>query len=105
MIAIHPGDILKTEFLEPMGIMPHRLSKKLHVPAPRVNGIVLERRGISAEMALRLGFFFGVGAQFWMNLQAEYDRRLAHNAFLQAVTSEIKPYASQPEAFGLARIS
>ncbi len=90
--AIHPGDILKTEFLEPMGLTPFRLSQELHVTAPRVNDIVLERRGITAEMALRLGRFFGTSAQFWSNLQTEYDRRVALNALPSAELASITPH-------------
>jgi addiction module HigA family antidote len=55
MIAIHPGEVLKEEFLIPLGITPYRLAQELHVPAPRVNDVVLGKRGISADTALRLG--------------------------------------------------
>ena len=95
LIAIHPGDILKTEFLEPMGMTPYRLSRALHVPAPRVNDIVLERRGISAEMALRLARFFGTTPQLWSNLQAEYERRMALNALEPGALGAIEPYVSR----------
>ena len=77
MIAIHPGEILKEEFMEPMGLTSYRLSKQIQVPAPRVNDIVLGRRGITADTALRLGRYFNLPAQFWLNLQNEYDLRLA----------------------------
>jgi addiction module HigA family antidote len=88
MIAIHPGEILKEEFLDPLGVTPYRLAKELHVPAPRVNDIVLGKRGISADTALRLGRYFNLPAQFWMNLQNEYDLRSASN---KAVLDAIEP--------------
>jgi len=71
--SIHPGEILREEFLKPMGLSAYELAKRLHVPAPRVNDIVLERRGISADTAVRLSRFFGTTEQFWLNLQAAYE--------------------------------
>jgi antitoxin HigA-1 len=70
---IHPGEILREEFLKPIGMSPYALAKRLHVTIPRVNDIVLERRGITADMALRLARFFGTTEQFWLNLQDAYD--------------------------------
>jgi len=70
---IHPGEILREEFLKPLKISPYALAKRLHVTVPRVNDIVVERRGITADMALRLSRFFGNTEQFWLNLQAAYD--------------------------------
>jgi addiction module HigA family antidote len=70
---IHPGEILREEFLKPLGMTPYELAKRLHVPAPRVNDIVLERRGISADTAVRLSRFFGTTEQFWLNLQGAYE--------------------------------
>jgi addiction module HigA family antidote len=74
---IHPGEILREEFLRPMGLTPYELAKRIQVPAPRVNDIVLERRGITADTALRFAKFFGTSEQFWMNLQTAYEIRLA----------------------------
>lgn len=70
---IHPGEILKQEFLRPMGATGYRLAKALDVNQQTVNDILLKKRGISAEMALRLGKVFGTSAEFWMNLQAAYE--------------------------------
>jgi antitoxin HigA-1 len=70
---VHPGEILREEFLKPMGISAYELAKRLHLPAPRVNDIVLERRGISADTAIRLSRFFGTTEQFWLNLQGAYE--------------------------------
>ena len=74
-IAAHPGEILRTEFMEPIGITAYQLAKALHFPG--IYEIVREQRGISAEVALRLGKYFGMTPQFWMNLQSDYDLRLA----------------------------
>jgi antitoxin HigA-1 len=71
--GVHPGEILREEFLKPMSISAYELAKRLHVPAPRVNDIVLERRGISADTAVRLSRFFGTTEQFWLNLQGAYE--------------------------------
>ncbi|HET9182015.1 MAG TPA: HigA family addiction module antitoxin [Candidatus Angelobacter sp.] len=68
--AVHPGEILKQEFLRPMGITGYRLAQALDVNPQAVNDILLKKRGISAEMAIRLGVVFGMSAEFWMNLQA-----------------------------------
>ena len=83
---IHPGEILLTEFMEPLGLTAYRLAKDLAVPAPRVGDIVRGKRAISADTALRLGIYFGLPAQFWLNLQNEFDlRRAAESAALKKV--------------------
>lgn len=71
--AIHPGEILKEEFLAPLELSGYALAKGLNVPAQAVNDIVLKKRGISAEMAVRLAKFLGTTPEFWMNLQAAYE--------------------------------
>ncbi len=75
--AIHPGEILLEEFMKPLSLTSYRLAKEIHVPSPRVNDIVRGKRAISADTAVRLGIYFGLPAQFWMNLQTDYDLRLA----------------------------
>ena len=70
---IHPGEILREEFLKPVGMSVYELAKRLHVPPPRINDIVLERRGITADTAVRLSRFFGTTEQFWLNLQDAYE--------------------------------
>ena len=77
VFAIHPGEILYEEFMKPLGITAYRLAKDIDVPVPRINDIVRGKRSISADTAVRLGTYFGLPAQFWMNLQADYDLRLA----------------------------
>ncbi|SRR5579884_687877 len=83
--AIHPGEILKKEFLEPMGISGYRLSKALAVPAQAISDITLEKRGISADIAIRLAKYFGTSEQFWMNLQSAYELALARRNNKRAV--------------------
>jgi antitoxin HigA-1 len=87
--AIHPGDILLTEFMEPLGLSAYRLAKELHVPLPRINDVVRGKRSISADTAIRLGIYFGLPAQFWLNLQNDYDIRLARNAELARIKPRI----------------
>ena len=70
---IHPGEILLTEFLEPLSISQYRLARSIHVPPRRINEIVLGKRAITADTALRLGRFFTTSPQFWMNLQGHYE--------------------------------
>ena len=85
--AIHPGEILKEEFMQPLSLTAYRLAKDLHVPAPRINDIVRGKRAISTDTAIRLGIYFGLPAQFWMNLQNDYDLRLAKtDAAIKSVT-------------------
>ena len=71
--SIHPGEILRTEFMEPLGLTAYRLAKDLHISAPRVNDLVRGKRGITADTALRLALYFGNSAQFWIGLQSGYD--------------------------------
>ncbi len=85
-LAAHPGEILRTEFMEPMGITAYQLTKALHFP--RIYEIVREQRAVSADAALRLGKYFGMTPQFWMNLQTDYDLR---RAAATAPLSKIKP--------------
>jgi addiction module HigA family antidote len=88
--AVHPGEVLLTEFMEPYGLTAYRLAKELCVPVPRMNDIVRGKRGISADTALRLGIYFGLPAQFWLNLQNDYDLRIAANT---CALQKIKPRA------------
>lgn len=74
---IHPGQILREEFLLPMKITSYQLAKCLQIPVPRIHDIVLEKRGITADTAIRLARYFGTSEEFWMNLQTSYEVRLA----------------------------
>jgi addiction module HigA family antidote len=73
LAPIHPGEILLTEFLEPMGISQYRIARDINVPARRINEIVHGKRRISADTALRLSRFFGTSERFWINLQSRFD--------------------------------
>ncbi len=77
LAPVHPGAILRDEFMAPLDLTAYKVAKQIHVPLPRLNDIVLEKRGISPEMALRLSALFGTTEQFWINLQADYERRIA----------------------------
>ena len=75
--SIHPGEILLSEFMEPLGLTAYRLAKDLHISIPRVNDLVHGKRGISADTALRLSRYFGNSAQFWIGLQSGHDLWIA----------------------------
>jgi addiction module HigA family antidote len=94
-----PGEVLNEEFLIPFGLSQYRLAKDLGIPARRINQIVHGTRAITPDTALRLGKYFGVSAQFWLNLQTRYDLQLAgrQSDFLVS----IKPYAAAPINFSL----
>jgi addiction module HigA family antidote len=91
---VHPGEILLEEFLKPMSISQYRLAESIHVPARRINEIVLEKRGITADTALRLSRFFGNSAQFWMNLQTRYELESAREVSAATIEREVRPYAA-----------
>ena len=80
IVAIHPGEMLREEFMVPLELSSNALAMALRVPATRILEIVHERRGISADTALRLARYFGTSAQFWMNMQQNYDLALAKEA-------------------------
>ena len=88
--AIHPGEILKEEFLKPMKLSGYSLAKALNVTAQRVSDIVLKKSGVSADMAIRLGRFFGMSPEFWMNLQASYELAVAGKTLKKQI-NKIKP--------------
>jgi len=81
------------EFLEPMNISQNKLAKAIGIPPSRVNDIIKGKRGISADTALRLGLFFGMSAQFWMNAQSDYDLRMARQN-LDAIKKQVHPHAA-----------
>ncbi len=91
--AVHPGAILRAQFMSQHGLSASGLAIRLHVPAPRVNDIVRERRGISPDSALRLARFFGTTPQYWLDLQAAYDRRVAESLAGDQIRREVMPVA------------
>jgi addiction module HigA family antidote len=97
MRPVHPGEVLREDYLKPMDLSANALARHLHVPASRVNDIVLERRGVSADTALRLSRFFGGDAQSWLNLQTAYDLRTAElDGDLQSAVMAVHPMQLHP---------
>ncbi len=90
---IHPGEVLKEEFLKPMKISAYKLSKDIGIPQTRTSAILKEERGISADTALRLSIYFGTSAKFWLGLQDDYDLEEAKKA-KQKELEKIKIYAA-----------
>jgi addiction module HigA family antidote len=88
---IHPGEILREEFLVPLGMSAHELAMALRVPATRVNDIVHEKRGITADTALRLSRYFGTTSRFWMNMQSSWELEVAEDQFGKLVERDVLP--------------
>ena len=88
---IHPGEILREEFMKPHGLSQNALARALNVPPRRINEIVLEKRGITADTALRLGRYFGTSAEMWTGLQADYDLRLARCEKERQIERDVEP--------------
>ena len=89
MRPIHPGEVLREEFLVPFGVNAHALAMALKVPAPRINDIVRERRSITPDTALRLARYFGTTPQFWLNLQASYELKIAERELGSKIEREV----------------
>jgi addiction module HigA family antidote len=95
LAPIHPGEVLREELMEPMGLSIHRLARELRVPPTRISEIVNERRAITADTALRLARYFGSTPQFWMNLQATYDLEVETRRSATRIAREIDPRPAQ----------
>jgi addiction module HigA family antidote len=91
---IHPGEILREEFMLPRCLSQNALARALNVPPRRINEIVLEKRGITADTALRLARYFGTSAEMWTGLQADYDLRLARQEKARAIERDVAPLAA-----------
>ena len=91
LAPIHPGEILREEFMSPRGLSQNALARALNVPPRRINEIVLEKRGITADTALRLARFFGTSAEMWTGLQADYDLRLARYEKQKQIERDVEP--------------
>jgi addiction module HigA family antidote len=94
MRPVHPGEVLYEEYMEPLELSANALARALGVTAARVNDIVRERRGITADTALRLARYFGGDARSWLNLQAEYDLRTAELTNAKRISKEVVPRRS-----------
>jgi addiction module HigA family antidote len=90
MRPIHPGEILREEFLGPLKMSGHALSMALKVPAPRINDIVRERRAVTPDTALRLARYFGTTPGFWLNLQTTYDLKIAQHELGRIIENEVR---------------
>ena len=88
---VHPGKILLEEFLEPMAISQYRLAKDIGVPARRINEIVKAQRGITPDTALRLGMYFAMSPEFWVNLQSHYDLNRTRDKIIGELESVVRP--------------
>ncbi|MBI5839718.1 MAG: HigA family addiction module antidote protein [Chloroflexi bacterium] len=91
---IHPGEILLEEFLEPMSISQYRLAKDINVPPRRINEIVLGKRAITPDTALRLSLFFGLSERFWINLQTRYDIEVEKDKLEDRLAKEVHIYVT-----------
>jgi len=94
MRPVHPGEVLREDFLKPLAMSANALAKALRVPAPRVNDVIRERRGISADTAMRLARYFGGDARSWLNLQTAYDLRVAELSSAKRIAREVSPAAA-----------
>jgi antitoxin HigA-1 len=101
---IHPGEMLREEFLVPMGLSANALALAIRVPVTRVSEIVNERRGITADTALRLGRYFRMTPEFWMNIQSHYDLETARDAKDRVIRESIKP-APQDKKTGALKLA
>jgi antitoxin HigA-1 len=96
MRPVHPGEVLREDYLIPLGMSVNALAKALHVPTPRLNEVARERRGITADTALRLARYFGGDAQSWLNLQAMYELRMAEIASAKKIEREVQVRSEDP---------
>ena len=90
---VHPGEVLNEEFLRPMGLSQNKLALSIGVPARRINEIVLGKRGVTADTALRLGRYFNMTPQFWLGLQMDYELDVAEDKLSEILVREVRPYA------------
>jgi antitoxin HigA-1 len=90
LAPIHPGEVLLEDFLKPLELTQYRLAKSLSVPARRINEIVLGKRAITADTALRLARFFGMSERFWLNLQTSYDLELERDRLRGRLSQEVE---------------
>jgi addiction module HigA family antidote len=91
MRPVHPGEILREDYLLPLGMSVNALAKALHVPASRINDVILERRAVTADTAMRLSRYFDTTPQFWLGLQMEYDLRVVQKEKEKQIAAEVKP--------------
>ena len=95
---VHPGEVLLEEFLKPMELSQNHLALRIGVPARRINEIVLGKRGVTADTALRLGRYFGMSPQFWLGLQMDYDLDVTADKLAKRLEEEVRPYQRKAAA-------
>lgn len=100
MLSVHPGEILLEEFLSPFHLSQYRLAKDIGVSARRVNEIIHGLRAITADTALRLGRYFGMSAEFWLNLQSRYELQTETTLLADRLKKEVKVFKMVPERKG-----
>lgn len=88
---VHPGEFLREDYMLPLGLSANALALALHVPVTRISEIVRERRGITADTALRLGHYFGTTPEFWMNMQKSYELGVAKKQLARRIRAEVRP--------------
>lgn len=89
---IHPGEVLKEDFLEPLGLTAYRVAKETGVSAQHIGRVIKGTRGVSGDLALRLARYFGTSAQLWMGLQAQYDLDIAEDQAGREIEKRVRPY-------------
>src|SRR5450432_4121645 len=94
MRPVHPGEVLREDYLKPLGMSANALAKALRVPASRINDIVLERRGVSVDTAMRLVRYFGGDVETWLNLQTAFDLKVAEKTIGAKIAKDIEPMAA-----------
>ena len=94
MRPVHPGEVLREDYLKPLGLSANALAVALKVPASRINDIVLERRGVTVDTAMRIVRYFGGDVQSWMNLQTAFEIKVAEKEIAKKVLAEIRPLAA-----------
>lgn len=102
LTPITPGDILLEEFLRPMKITQNQLAKDINVPANRISQIIHGKRDITADTALRLGKYFGIEPEFWLNLQVRYNMKIAKSKVGEIIEKEVKYHFAQTDSHNLA---
>jgi len=98
---IHPGEILREDFMVPLNLSMNKLALDLHVPVTRVAEIVHERRSITPDTALRLARYFNTSARFWINAQAAYDLEIAQDELQNMIDRDVHPLTDSPQASGV----
>ena len=101
---VHPGEILRDEFLKPMNLSVYGLARSLKISRPRLNDIVLGRRGVTTDTALRLGRYFGMTPEFWLTLQTRYDLDVAERTIRSQIEQEVEPRAGAIRSAAEARL-